>query len=213
MPRNPRGVPLPLGQRPGGKLLPRGRGFLAGAANLNAVQAAARKERAARSAAEKTAAQALLTQSFHPGGLPQLRRGGRTEPLTQREVQVLRMRAAGSTPVCVRSLAAELGRSESCIRKGLKRALAPETPPDAVEPKRRRGGRPRTLTPEESASLRSDVRNDPVGGARKAAEKLYARTGKKPSRWTIARALCRGDCPGDKAVRKHGTSRYAPLSP
>ena len=213
MTRNPRTSLLPVGQRWAGKRLPSGRGFQPGAANVTAIQAAARKERAAQSAAEKSAAQALLSQRYHPAGLPRFQRGGRTEALSQREIQVLGVRAAGAAPLCVPELAAELGRSETCIRKGLKRVREPETPPCAAELKRRRGGRPRTLTPEDNAVLRNAYRNDPRGGRKAAAAKLHAETGKRPSRWTIARELHRGYRPGDKAVRKRGVHRYAPLTP
>ena len=206
-------MPAPLGQRRGGKNLPRGRGFQPGAANVTAVQAAARREHAAQAAAEKAAAQALLSQRYHPDGLPKFQRGGRTEALSQREVQVLEMRAAGSAPLSVPTLAAELGRSETCIRKGLKRVREPETPPSAAEVKRRRGGRPRTLTPEDNAVLRAAFRKDPRGGGKEAANKLHAETGKRPSRWTVARELRRGYRPGEKAVRKRGIHRYAPLTP
>ena len=213
MTRNPRAAPLPLGQRRGGKRLPSGRGFQPGAANVTAIQAAARKERAAQSAAEKAAAQALLSQRYHPAGLPKFQRGGRTEALSQREFQVLSLRAAAAAPLRVPELAAELGRSETCIRQGLKRVREPETPPSAAELKRRRGGRPRTLTPEENTTLRNAHRADPRGGVREAANALHEKTGKRPSRWTIARELRRGYRPGEKAVRKRGLNRYAPLSP
>jgi hypothetical protein len=212
MARGTRAAPLPLGRRLGGLALPNGQRFGAGAANPSAVAAAARKERKAAKRAEKAAARALLVQRFHPGGLPAFQRGGRTEQLSGRELQILKSRVAAPTPPCVAALAAELGRCDNTIRKGLKRAREPEMPPDEAERRRKRGGRPRTLTPENNAELRAAVKKDPVGGPPEAAKQLFAKRGVRASRWTIGRELVRRYKPGEKRVRKRGTERYAPLT-
>jgi hypothetical protein len=173
------------------------------------MRAAARKERKDASAAEKAAARALLMQSFHPDGLPPLEGAARTEPLGHREMLVLKQRVAAGAADCVAALAAELGRCEGTIRKGLKRAREPETPPSAEEQRRKKGGRPRTLSPEMNTCLRAAFTKDPTGGPAMAAKKLHAEHGVRPSRWTIAREMARRHKPGDKRVRKRGTERYA----
>lgn len=176
------------------------------------MSAAARTARRASAAAEKAAARALLVQRYHPDGLPVFKRGGRTEPLSKRELQILKLRSAAPTPPSVPALAAQLGRAESTVKKGLKRALEPETPPDEAERRRSRGGRPRTLTPEDNAELRAALRKDPLGGPSEAAKVLFTKRGVRASRWTIRRELHRLYKPGDKPVRKRGTERYAPLT-
>ncbi len=152
-------------------------------------------------------------QRYHPHGLPQFRRGGRTEPLSERELQFLKMSTSLPTPPSVAELAAELGRCEDTVRKGLKRALEPETPPDEAEQRRRRGGRPRLLTPEMNATLRAAMKEDPAGGPGEAAKVLFQKHGVRASRSVIWRELARGRYqPGDEPMRKRGTDRYAPLT-
>ena len=130
----------PLGQRPGGLAKPRGRPFASGASHPMAVAAAARKARKATAVAEKAAARALLVQRYHPLGLPTFEDGARSVPLNQRELQVLKLRvsqALPGKPLCVAELAAELFRSESTIRKGLKLVLDPPPPLTAEEARRK----------------------------------------------------------------------------
>ena len=139
---------------------PRGRGFLCGAANYRVIETTAKKERQAAKKAEKKAARALLVQRFHPEGLPVLTGPARSAPLSSRELAILKLRAAAPTPPCVATLAAELGRCEATIKRGLKRVLEPETQPDAAEEKRRRGGRPRKQSQDQNATVRAANKKD-----------------------------------------------------
>ena len=122
-------------------------------------------------------------------------------------------RAAAPTPPCVAELAAELGRAESTIYKGLRLVRESAASPDVTAQPRKRAGRPRTLSPEENAVLRAAFRKDPVGGPGEAAKVLFAKCGVRASRSTICREMARRYQPGDAAIRKRGTDRYAPLSP
>jgi len=202
----------PLGQRRGGLLLPRGRGFGSGAAHPSAVAAAAGEARRACKAAEKGAARAMLEQRYHPDGLPATQSGGRTCALSEHELRILKLRSEAPGPRCVAAWAAELGRAPSTIYRGLKRLREPATPPDEAEKRRRRGGGTRLLTPEMNATLRAAIKKDPVGGPPEAAKVLFEMHGVNPSRWTIGRELCRMYRPGDKRIRRRGTERYAPMS-
>ena len=201
-----------LGQRPGGLALPRGRGFAPGAANPRCQDLAQRKARKAASVLLRVAEQEALVLKYHPGGLPQFATGGRTQPLSERDLQILKMRSSSAAPPRVAELAAELGCSPTTIRKALKRLEGPQTPLDAAEKRRRKGGRRRSLTQEENATLRTAFKKDPTGGLAEAAVKVFEQHGKRASRWTIARELRRTYQPGDKVVRKRGTERYAPLT-
>ena len=191
VPRVGRDGHLPPGQRRGVLDKPRSRGFQSGAANFRVIETTAKKARKAAKAAEKAAARALLVQRFHPEGLPVFSGKARTQPLTERELALLKLRAAAPTPPCITELAAELGRCEATIKRGLKRVLEPETPRTEAEERHRKGGRPRTLTQEESATLRAAFEKDPLGGPAEAAKVLFEVCGKRPSPWTIRRELRR----------------------
>jgi hypothetical protein len=180
---------LPLGQRPGGLLRPRGKGFPSGAANPRVKDIAERKARKAAKAAAKAAARTALLQRFHPHGIPAFTGAAKTQPLTEREWALLKFRMAQAAPPSLPELAAELGRCETTVRRALKRLQEPA--PDAAVQQRKRGGRPRLLTPAHVAILRAALASNPAGGVRDAAKTLHLQCGVRAAASTIARALRR----------------------